>query len=186
MGDKPCYPKERWKLASSPSTLGSEEASSEGPWPQTADTSPHIFIFWIRVSTRRTLQGHGCQKRHPSMTYLVMWSDRLSVCLHYLLRRHALLQSDRQKEKETSAIWIKNGEIVTKEAHQNRHCQWSQTEKKNVKESIAKMNWQSWTYTSHLHSFHSWKHCVYRHFSVISSIYESLPYAGFYFADQVK
>lgn len=52
-------------------------------------------------------------------------------------------------------------------------------EKKNVNESIGKMHRQSWTYTSHLH-------CVYRHLSVISSIYESFPCAGFYFADQVK
>lgn len=48
-----------------------------------------------------------------STTYLAMWCDRLSGCLHYLLKRHAQLQGECQKEIKTLSIWIKIGEMAT-------------------------------------------------------------------------
>lgn len=83
-----------------------------------------FFSFGSGLALAEPYRVLAVRNNTMGMTYLAMWSDRLSVCLPCLLKRYPQLQRECQKETKTLSIWIKIWVIVTWETYQNIQCQW--------------------------------------------------------------
>lgn len=105
-------------------TLGPEQSFYGALVPKLLAPLLTFFSFESGLTLAEPYRVMAIRNGTKGMTYLAMWSDRLSVCLPCLLKGHAWLWWECQKETKTLSIWIKTWVFLTWETHQNIQCQW--------------------------------------------------------------